>query len=458
MRTVQNPIQGLTLVFISLIMMCGSDAAVAAEEKKVGTVVPATVAPSTQAIDSIAVVVNDEVITRLELAERLRSTEIRMKMQNMTVPPQADLQRQVLESMIIERVQLQKAKENGITIDDAMLDRAVGKIAEQNKMTLQQLRDQVEKEGTYFDQFRNEMREEIIIQRLRQSSVDTKISVSDAEVDNYLAAEAASLQEKTELNLAQILVRIPENSSSEQIAKRRARAEEALAQLKSGIAFEKIAASYSDSSDALTGGQIGWRSRDKLPQLFNDATAKLKPGEISALIKSASGFFILKVIDQRVPAAVKAADTPTQQTHARHILIKVNQLMTSYEVQRKMLEIKGQLDRKEAKFEDLAKQFSADSTATKGGDIGWIYPGDMVPEFEKAMDALKIGQVSEPIESPFGFHLIEVLERKSDDVSKQRKRTAARQALRERKAEEQAQEQVGQLRDRAYIEYRTEDK
>ncbi len=453
MRNAKNPMSGLTAAALLWCLTLGSAAAATSAAPSV-----VEAPPPIQTVDSIAVIVNDDVITRLELAERLRSVASRMRSQNMSLPPEADFKRQVLESMILERVQLQKARESGIVVDDTMLDRSVTKIAEQNKLNVQQLRDQVEREGTSFNRFREEMREEIIMQRLRQGASDSKVQISEAEVDNYLVAEAASQQDKMELNLAQILVRIPENSSSEQIAVRRVRAEEALAKLKSGISFEKIAASYSDSGDALTGGEIGWRNRDRLPQLFNDAVTKLKPGEVSAIVKSPSGFHILKLIDLRVPTAAKAADAIVQQTHARHILIKVNQLMTSYDAQRKIVEVKAKLDKKEATFEELAKQFSGDASATKGGDLGWLYPSDTVPEFEKVMDGLKIGQVSEPVETPFGFHLIEVLERKSDDVSKQRKRNAARQALRERKTEEAAQEWLGQLHDRAYIEFRPEEK
>lgn len=450
MRNIQNPMRGVSLAAILLCLTVGSVPVVCAQANAADTGI--------QTIDSIAVIVNDDVITHQELIGRLRSVVTRMKSQNIALPPPEDFQRQVIESMIVERVQLQKAKESGIVVDDIMLDRSLNRIAEQNKMTLQQLRDQVEREGTSFGHFREEMREEITMQRLRQSAIDNRILVSDTEVDSYLASESASLVEKMELNLAQILVRIPENSSPEQIAARRVRAEEALTKLRSGTAFEKVAASYSDASDALSGGEIGWRNRDRLPQLFNDAVSKLKKGEVSALIKSPNGFHILKVVDQRVPATVATGEVLVQQSRVRHILIKVNQVVSSFDAQTTLAGLKTRLDNKDATFEALAKQFSGDASAAKGGDLGWLHPGDTVPEFEKAMNALKIGQVSEPIETPFGFHLIEVLERKTDDVSKERKRNAARQALRERKTEESVQEWVGQLRDRAYVEYRLEEK
>jgi peptidyl-prolyl cis-trans isomerase SurA len=254
-------------------------------------------------------------------------------------------------------------------------------------------------------------------------------------------------------------VRIPENASAEQIGERRRRAEEVLQQLKKGGDFVKLAATYSDSSDALKGGELGWRNQDRLPQLFVEAVANLKQGAVSDVVKSANGFHILKLVGKRVPSLVKAGAgaTTVQQTRARHILIKVNQVVSGSDARRKLSELKERLDNKAAKFEDLAKLYSNDLSASKGGDLGWIYPGDTVPEFERAMDALQPGQVSEPIESPFGYHLIQVLVRKTDDMSQERQRLVARQVIRERKLEEANEDWLRQIRDRAYVEYRLED-
>jgi peptidyl-prolyl cis-trans isomerase SurA len=412
--------------------------------------------PRVQLADAIIAVVNNEVITYQELTDRTRMVERRMKNQGIALPPPAELQRQLLERMIVDRAQLQLAKEVGIRVDDLMLDRAISRIAEQNKMSLQEFRDRLEREGTPFNRFREEIREEIILQRLREREVDNKIQISESEVDNYLAVDKSAAQNQQEYNLAQILVRIPENATAEQIAERRKRADEILQQVKSGGDFAKIAATYSDSSDALTGGDLGWRNQDRLPQLFVDTVAGLNQGDVSPVVKSANGFHILKLVGKRTASA---ADSPNaaasvQQTRARHILIKTNQVVTPADARRKLVEIKQRLDNKAAKFEDLAKLFSNDLSASKGGDLGWIYPGDTVPEFERAMDALKPGEISEPIESPFGFHLIQVLERKKDDVSKERQRLIARQAIRERKLDEATNEWLRQLRDRAYVEYR----
>ncbi|MFA9217110.1 MAG: peptidylprolyl isomerase [Sphingomonadaceae bacterium] len=405
------------------------------------------------AVDSIAVVVNDDVITRKELANRIKTVTQRMKAQNVAMPDPADLQRQILERMIVERAQLQMAKEMGVRVDDNQLDRAITRIAEQQKLNLQQLRNQMEKEGTPYAAFREEIREEIIMQRLREHEVDAKIQISDAEVDSYLAAEKAAAAEQFEVNISQIMVRIPENASADVIAKAKAKADEVMRQLRTGADFAKMAASYSDAADALQGGAVGWRNTDRLPPVFADALAKLKPGQVTPIIKSVGAFYILKVSDKRSVAEAQAA-AAVQQTRARHILLKVTPTVSAYDAKRKLTELKERLDNKAAKFEELARLFSNDGSASKGGDLGWLYPGDTMPEFEAAMNGLKIGEVSEPVESSFGYHLIEVLERKSDDVSKERVRNAARQAIRERKLEEATEGWQREVRDRAYVEMR----
>lgn len=449
----RNPAHGIKL---AIAMLCaGALPQAHAQLKPTNTLTAQTSsAPRVYLADAIIAVVNNEVITRQELVERLQLVERRMQNQGIALPPPAEFQRQMLERMIIDRAQMQLAKEYGIRVDDAMLNRAIARIAEQNKMSLQEFRARLEREGTPFQRFREEIREEIVMQRLREREVDNKIQIAESEVDNYLAAEAGSAQSQQEFKLSHILMRIPENASAEQIAERRKRAEGVLQQLQAGGDFAKLAATYSDATDALSGGDLGWRSQDRLPQLFVDIIANLKQGEISPIMKSANGFHILKLAGKRSPSVMKNSGVSVQQTHVRHILIKVNQIVSPADAKRKLTELKQRLDNKAATFEDLAKLFSNDLSASKGGDLGWIYPGDTVPEFERAMDALQPGQVSEPIESPFGYHLIQVVERKKDDVSQERQRLIARQAIRERKLEEATQDWLRQLRDRAYVEYR----
>lgn len=408
------------------------------------------------AIDSIVVVVNDDVITQRELSNRIKAVTARMKAQNVQMPDPADLRRQLLERMIVERAQLQMAKEMGVRVDDLQLDRSISRIAEAQKLTVQDLRNQMEKDGTPFAAFREEIREEIIMQRLREHEVDSKIQISDAEVDSFMAAEKAAAAEQFEVNISQIMVRIPDNATAEVIAQRRARAEEVMRQLRTGADFAKMAATYSDASDALQGGVVGWRQPERLPPVFAEALVKLKPGQVTPIIKSVGAFHILKAVDRRSVAEAQAAAS-VQQTHARHILIKVTPTMSAADAKRKLTELKERLDNKAAKFEELARLFSNDGSAAKGGDLGWLYPGDTMPEFEAAMNNLKIGEVSQPVETSFGIHLIEVLERKSDDVSKERERNNARQAIRERKLEEASESWQREVRDRAYVEYRTDD-
>ncbi len=419
-----------------------------------GFVPPASSAGKT--IDSIAVVVNDDVITRNEIEARTRSVEGRMKASNAPIPDAADLQRQVVEAMIVERAQQQLAKEMGIKTDDQQLDRAITRIAEQQKMTLPELRAQMEKEGMPFATFREEIRNEINLQRLREHEVDAKITISDAEVDTYLAAEKAANADKVEMNISQILVRIPENATPEQTAARKARADEVMRQLRTGADFGKMAATYSDAPDALKGGEVGWRDPNRLPPLFAGELAKLSPGQVTPVIRSATGFHVLKLVDKRAAAAAAPEAVAQQQTHARHILLKVTPTMTAAEARHKLADLKERLDNKTAKFEDLARTMSNDGTASKGGDLGWLYPGDSVPEFETAMNALKPGEISNPVETPFGWHLIEVLERKSDDATKERERNMARNVIRERKMQEAMEDWARQVRDRAYVEFREE--
>lgn len=410
-------------------------------------------------LNKIVVVVNEDVITRQELDERLRSVERRLTAQGTALPNRADLQKQLLERMIVDRAQLQLAKENGMRVDDLMLDRALQRMAEQNKMSIQEFRNQIEKEGTSFAAFREEIRDDIMMQRIREREVDRKIQVSELEVDNFLAAEEKSTSARQELNLAQILIRIPENASADQIAQRRTRAEDALKRIRAGEDFAKLAATYSDSAEALKGGEIGWREQDRLPPLFVEAINKIQVGQASEIVRSPNGFHIVKLSGKRALSASPAAAAPAvQQTNVRHILIKISQVMTAPDARSKLIELKQKLDKKEATFEELAKSFSNDLSASKGGDLGWIYPGDTAPEFEQAMNKLALNEVSEPVSSPYGVHLIQVVARKTDDVSLDRKRQAARQAVRERKSEEALQDWLRQLRDRAYVEFRLEEK
>ncbi|WP_229491617.1 peptidylprolyl isomerase [Massilia sp. HP4] len=404
-------------------------------------------------IDSIQVVVNDEVITRNEVAGRMVQVTQNMKARNAQMPDPATMERQVLEAMIVERAQLQLAKEMGVKVDDRTLDATIARIAENQKMSVQDMRNQMEKEGMPYAQFREDIRNEIMMQRLREHEVDSKIQVSEAEIDTYMAAAKAAEADRIEVDISQILVRVPEDATPEQIAARRARAEEVMRQLRTGADFARMASTYSDAPDALKGGEIGWRDADRLPPMFSTELRKIEAGQVTPVLKTNVGFHILKLAGKR-PLTEQTEKSVVEQTHARHILIKVTPTMTEGEVKRKLLELKEKMDNNAGTFEDLARLHSQDGSAPKGGDLGWLYPGDTVPEFETAMNDLKPGQVSDVIQSPFGFHLIQVIARKSEDVTQQKERNLARNVLRERKMQEAMEDWMRQVRDRAYVEFR----
>ncbi|HQY10483.1 MAG TPA: peptidylprolyl isomerase, partial [Burkholderiaceae bacterium] len=400
-------------------------------------------------VDRIVAVVNSEVITRADLRMRVAQVTRQLSRQGTPLPAADVLEKQVLERQIIERLQLQLAAETSLRIDDVTLDRAVGRIADSNRLSMTEFRKALEKDGLSWERFREEVRNEMLLTRVREREVEARIVVSDAEVSNFLAHPENTMGQE-EYNLSHILFRAPEGATPEQLARLRAKAEDVAARIGRGEPFDKLAASYSDAPDALTGGNLGWRSAERLPGLFAEAVTTLKPGETTPILRSAAGFHIVRVMDRKggsqsgVPAQV-------QQTRARHILIKTSEVLTDADARRRLTDLRERVVQGGASFADLARIHSADLSAAKGGDLGWIYPGDTVPEFEQAMDALKPGELSQPVQSPFGWHLIQVEDRRVQDVSDERKRAAARNALRERKSDEAYQDWLRQLRDRAYV-------
>ena len=404
-------------------------------------------------LERVIAVVNDEALTQWDLNEQKQQILQQMKAQNVTPPPDDVLERQLLERLITDRALMQFAKETGVRVDDVQVERTIQRVAQENKMSTDELRRAVEREGISYAKYRDEIRNEIIVQRLREREVDSKISVSDAEVDAFLASTAAQAGGDSEYRIQHVLVLVPEQSSPEQIDQRRRRAQEALQQIRTGGDFGQVAASFSEAPDALRGGDLGWRTPARLPPVFNDALALMKPGDVSPVLRSPSGFHIIKLVETRN----RNAPTVVEQTHARHILVKVNEITSENEGKIKIDRIKDRLD-SGASFEEQAKLSSEDTSASKGGDLGWVSPGDTVPDFEQAMNKLKPNEVSGPVRTPFGWHLIQVLERRKQDITAERQREQARGAIRQRKSEEAFQDWVRQMRDRAYVELKAEER
>ncbi|MGI9141563.1 MAG: peptidylprolyl isomerase [Fluviibacter sp.] len=440
-----NRFKTMVAVIFSAALMVGVSQAAPAN--------PAPVQRSSQpqTLDRIVAVVNDGVITQNQLNSRVRSATSQLHRQKVQLPPQEILRQQVLDQMITERAQVQTAKEAGIQVDDSDLEQALVRVAANQKMTPQQMRQVVEKDGIAWPDFREEIRSQMMIARVREREVDARVNVSPGEVDNFLANQAATGVGE-EVHLAHIIIRIPEGASPETLNKLRLKAVSIDEQAKAGKDFGQLAATYSESNDAMQGGDLGFRPLDSLPQVMSSAIANLKPGQVSDVVRSPSGFHIVKLIARKGGSALPQI----QQTHARHILIKVTEVTSEAEARQKINQVHSRLKNGED-FAALAKLYSQDGSAQKGGDLGWLYPGDTVPAFDQAMNALKIGEISNPVQSQFGFHIIQVLERRTTDVSQERQRQRATMALRQRKLEEANQEWIRQVRDRAYVEIRLDD-
>ncbi len=414
---------------------------------------PQALAQRTALVDRIVAVVNKDVITASELAERVAFAERQLKRQNIAVPERAVLERQMLERLILDKAQVQLAADSGLRVDELQLDRAVQRIAESNGATLPEFRRRLEADGVSFEKFRAEVRQQILLTRLREREVDDRVQVGDGEIGIFMEENQAAAADAVEYDAAHILVRIPEQAVPERIEQARARAESARAEAVAGGDFARLAASTSDAADALQGGALGWRAPSRLPELFADVLKSMKPGDVSPVLRSPAGFHLVKLLERRGAGAAAAVT----QTRARHILVKTSELMSETEARRRLAVLRERIAGG-ADFAQLARLNSEDGTASRGGELGWIHPGDTVPEFERAMDALKTGELGEPVRTPFGFHLIQVLERRTADVSVERQRLQARQLLRERKAEEAYQDWLRQLRDRTYVEMRLEER
>ena len=401
-------------------------------------------------LDRIIAVVDQDVITEKELQEKINSVIGNLKNQKIEIPSESVLRKQVIERLIANSIQIQLANQTGLRISDAQVDKTIERIAEKNKLNVVDFKKTLEKDGTNFYKFREEIRNEITIAQLKEREVDSKIVITDGEIDNFLNAQSKEIQD--EFEVAHILIRVPEDASPEKLEKLKNKAEEAAKQIQSGKNFTQVSAAFSEAPNALEGGNLGWKKASDLPTLFVDALKKTEVGSLSPILRSPNGFHILKLINKKG----SSGPVVVEQTHVRHILIKLSEITSENEGRQKLIGIKERLENG-IKFEDMAKQYSEDPSATNGGDLGWINPGDTVPEFEKTMKQLNINQISDPIKTPFGWHLIQVLEKRSQDMSKESARMQGRQQIKMRKSEEAYQDWLQELRDRSFVELRLED-
>ncbi|MFG6467958.1 peptidylprolyl isomerase [Roseateles sp. BYS87W] len=407
--------------------------------------------PTLQPGDYIAAVVNQDVVAASEVVQRTERLRQEARQRGEVMPETTGLRKQALEALIEDRVLVTYARENGQRVDEAELDRVVANVAAQNKLTMEQLRERLKQDGTDYKSFRENLRDQMMTERVREREVQGRIKITDAEIDAYLDKKRADLANGGQLNLAQVLVPVPERSTEAQIAERKARAEAALARIKAGEDFARVAREISEDSNKERGGEIGLRPADRLPDVFVTAVQGLKTGEVaSTLLRSGAGFHILKVVERQGAASL----TQSVQTRARHILLRPSAQLTAEVAARRLSEFKRQIEGGQAKFEQLAKDNSEDGSAPEGGDLGWMGAGGFVPEFEEAMNALPLNGISGPVVSRFGVHLIQVLERRTVDVEMKQLRDQARGALREQKYDEAYQDWVKELRAKAFVEVR----
>jgi peptidyl-prolyl cis-trans isomerase SurA len=400
--------------------------------------------------DWIAAVVNQELVTAREVERRLERAQAEARRAGVRLPPERELRRQVLDALIDERAILSTARDSGMRVDEPEVDRAIQSIADQNRISLATLREQLAAEGIDYLRFRANVREQIMIERLREREVYRRIQISDEDIDRLLAERRAELNADAEINIAQILVTVPEGADATTVAVRRAVAAAALARVRGGEDFAAVAREISEDGNRERGGEIGLRPASRLPDLFVDAVRTLQPGELTPEpLRSSAGFHVLKLIERKeVPLGM------VTQTRVRHVLLRVSPQAGADVAARRLAEFRRQIESGAASFEDIARQHSEDGSAAGGGDLGWTSPGQLVPEFEQAMNTLPQGGLSEPVVSRFGVHLIQVLERRNVALEPRQLREQARSVLREQRFAQAYQDWTKELRSRAYVELR----
>jgi peptidyl-prolyl cis-trans isomerase SurA len=402
--------------------------------------------------DYIAAVVNQELVTAGELNQRIAMLRAESSRNGQRMPGDAELRVQVLDALIDERVILSHARDSGIRIEEPELDRAVASVATQNQITLAQLRERLREQGMDYTRFRNNVRDQLLIERAREREVQQRIRITDEEIDTLLDGKRGAAASAQEMNVAQILVTVPEGASEAVVAERRTVAEAALARVRGGEGFAGVARAVSEDANRERGGEIGLRPTDRLPDVFVETVRALKPGDVApALLRTGAGFHVLKLVERRDNAAFKIT-----QTRARHVLLRPSAQASATVVAQRVGEFRRQIESGQRRFEDVARENSEDGSAAQGGDLGWTSPGSFVPEFEQALNSLAVGGLSAPVTTRFGVHLIQVVERREVAVDAKQLREQARTALREQKFEPAYLEWVRELRANAYVELREE--
>ena len=410
-------------------------------------------------LNAVVAVVNNDVITTGELAERTHTAALNLRRQKIELPPMQQLRIQVLEQLILERAMAQRARETGIRVDDGVVNATIEQIAQQNKISVAELRRRLQLDGVTFPQFREEIRSQVIAQRLREREVNDEIKIPESEIDAFLADQAGfNVSDTIEYDVSHIWIPTNEGMSTEELNNARNVADDVLERAQDGEDFGALAASFSKASDALEGGKLGWRTLSQMPTALAAAVREARQQSSKvAMNVSSDGYYIVKVNARRDGVKTKLAGGPVTQTHARHILMAVTPVTDEGTVLKRLNDIRDRLINKKEDFATLARLHSVDGSATRGGDLGWLQPGDSVPAFEEAMNRLKPGEISQPIKTQYGYHIIQVVERREEAMNDERMRYMARQILRQRKMAEATANWQRELRDRAYVEIRREE-
>ena len=410
----------------------------------------AVASAAAQTSDYIVAVVNQELVTAAELQARLVRVRAEAARDRAPLPPPALLRQQVLDALIDERVLVTNARESGVRVEESEIDRAVANVALQNQLTIPQLRERLRRDGIEYAKFRATVKDQLLVERIREREVASRIRINDAEVDGLIEQRRVGASAAAELNIAQILVTVPEGASDAVIGERLERALGALRRVRGGEDFSTVARELSEDGNRAQGGVIGMRPADRLPDPFVKAVQALRPGEIAPeLLRSGAGFHVLRLIERQDAGAFSV-----QQTRSRHILLRVSPELSAEAAGRRLAQFKSEIQGGARSFEQVARENSEDSSAAQGGDIGWISPGQVVPEYEEVMGALPIGGLSDPFQSRFGIHLVQVVERRQVTLDRKQQRDQARNILRERKFEDAYLEWLRDLRGRAYVELR----